>query len=82
MSTAEKLRKEGIKEGIKKGEKKGEEKGRNESILFLVRNAGKQGLSEETIAGIVGLDAESVRKILNREDFDVPLHLLDWRLDE
>ncbi len=65
MSTAEKLRKEGKKEG------------RKESIVFLVRNAKKQGLSEETIAGIVGLDTASVRKILNREDFDVPLHLLD-----
>ncbi len=56
---------------------KGRQEGRKESLFSIVRNAKKQGLSEETISKIVGLDADAIKKILNREDFEVPLHLLD-----
>ena len=69
MSTAERLRHEGIKEGRKEG--------RKESIVSLVRNAKKQGVSEEKIARIVDLDIDLVTRILNHEDIEIPLHLLD-----
>ena len=65
MSTAERLRQEGKREG------------RKESILSLIRNAKKQGISEEKIAKIVNLDIGLIDKILNHEDVEVPLHLLD-----
>ena len=45
-------------------------------MVSLVRNAGKKGLSEEMIAQIVNLDVVLVRKILNNESVDIPLHLL------
>ncbi len=61
MSTAERLRHEG----------------RKESIVSIVRNAKKQGVSEEKIARIVDLDIDLVTRILNHEDIEIPLHLLD-----
>jgi hypothetical protein len=38
------------------------EKGGKESLFSIVRNAEKQGLPEETIANIVGLDADAIKK--------------------
>ncbi len=60
-----------------KGRQEGRKEGRKESLFSIVRNAKKQGLPEETISNIVGLDADAIKKILNHEDFEVPLHLLD-----
>jgi len=65
MSTADRLRQEGRQEGS------------NKMILSMVQNAKKQGFSVDIIAKIVGLDVALVKKILNREAFEVPLHLLD-----
>lgn len=45
-------------------------------MVFLVRNAGKKGLSEEVIAQIVNLDVALIKKILNNESVDIPFHLL------
>ena len=64
MTTAERLRQEGRQEGSYK------------MMVSLVRNAGEKGLSEEVIAQIVSLDVILVRKILNNEPVDIPLHLL------
>ena len=64
MTTAEKLRQEGRQEG------------RQETVLSLVRNAGKNGLSEEMIAQVFDLDVELVRKILNNEPVEIPVYLL------
>ena len=64
MTTAEKLRQEGM------------QKGRQETMTAMVRNAGEKGLSEEMIAQITNLDIALVRKILNNEPVDIPLHLL------
>ena len=64
MTTAERLRQEGRQEGSYK------------MMISLVRNAGEKGLSEEVIAQIVNLDVALVRKILNNEPVDIPLHLL------
>jgi hypothetical protein len=84
MTTAEKLRQEGLQKGLQKGRQeglqeglqKGLQKGSYKMMVSLVRNAGKKGLSEEMIAQIVNLDVVLVRKILNNESVDIPLHLL------
>jgi hypothetical protein len=68
MTTAEKLRQEGMQ--------KGRQKGRQETVIALVRNAGKKGLTEEMIAQIIDLDVDLVRQILNNEPVEIPLHLL------
>ena len=64
MTTAEKLREEGIQKGSYK------------TMVALVRNAGRNGLSEEMIAQIANLDITLVKKILNNEPVDIPLQLL------
>ncbi|MFH2091438.1 MAG: Rpn family recombination-promoting nuclease/putative transposase [Pseudomonadota bacterium] len=80
MTTAEKLRQEGRQEGIQKGIQEGIQEGRQEgshkTMVSLVRNAKKNGLSEEMIAQIANLDITLVRKILNNEPVEIPLHLL------
>ena len=68
MTTAEKLRQEGHQEGRQEGSYK--------TMVSLVRNAKKNGLSEEMIARIANLDITLVRKILNNEPVEIPLHLL------
>ena len=68
MTTAEKLRQEGRQEGHQEGSYK--------TMVSLVRNAGKKGLSEEMIAQIANLDITLVRKILNNEPVEIPMHLL------
>jgi predicted transposase/invertase (TIGR01784 family) len=73
MTTAERLR----QEGLQKGRQEGRQEGSYKMIVSLVRNAGKKGLSEEVIAQIANLDVVLVRKILNNEPFDIPFHLLD-----
>ena len=72
MTTAEKLR----QEGIQKGRQEGMQKGRQETVIALVRNAGKKGVSEEMIAQIANLDITLVRQILNNEPVEILLHLL------
>ncbi|MBF0260127.1 MAG: hypothetical protein HQK62_15090 [Desulfamplus sp.] len=72
MSTAERLRQEGFQKTFQEGMQEGS----YNVIVFLVNNAKKQGLSEELIAQIANIDLESVRKILNNEAIDIPLHLL------
>ncbi|MGD9731514.1 MAG: hypothetical protein AB7U45_04965 [Desulfamplus sp.] len=93
MSTAERLRQEGrqegiqkgiqkgIQEGIQKGMQKGIQKGGYKMMVSMVQNAAKKGLSEEIISQIANIDVESVRRILNNETIDIPLHLLT-ELDE
>ena len=56
---------------------KGRQEGSNKMILSMVQNAKKQGFSIDIIAKIVGLDEALVKKILNNEAVEVPLHLLD-----
>ncbi len=69
MTTAEKLRQEGRKEGRLEGG--------YTVIHALVHNAGKRGFSDEDIAQLVDLDLVTVRKILNNEKVEIPLHLLN-----
>ena len=66
-----------IKEkGRQEGMEKGMEKGTRQTVIALVRNARKKGLSEEIIAQVVDIDVKLVRQILNNEPVEIPLHLL------
>ena len=76
MTLAEKLRKEGEIKGKIEGEAKGRKKG-IQAIVAIIRNAEKQGLPVEIIAQIAQVDVGTVKKILNNEQIDIPLHLLD-----
>ena len=69
---AQYIREKGRQEGMEKGMEKGTQK----TVIALVRNAHKKGLSEEIIAQIVDLDVNLVRQILNNEPVEIPLHLL------
>jgi hypothetical protein len=51
--------------------------GSHATLRALARNAKEQGLSDEMIGKIAGLDAVMVRKILRNEPVDLPLHLLN-----
>ena len=64
MSTAEKLRQEGRAEE------------RKDSLFSFVRRSKQQGIPVETISKIVELDENLIKKILNNEDIEIPLHLL------
>jgi predicted transposase/invertase (TIGR01784 family) len=77
ITNAERIgRKKGKQEGMQEGMQKGMQKGREETVIELVRKAGKKGLSEELIAQVVDLDVDMVRQILNNEPVEIPLHLL------
>jgi predicted transposase/invertase (TIGR01784 family) len=76
---AQYIREKGRQEGRQEGMQKGMQKGRQETVIALVRNAGKKGLSEEMIAQIIDLDVDLVRQILNNEPVEIPLHLLSDR---
>jgi len=41
----------------------------------MIRNARKNGLSEDIIAKIVGLDINSVKKVINNEPVDISFQL-------
>jgi len=73
MTTAEQLRQEGRMEGRMEGRVEGS----YAVIRSLVHNAKKQGFSDEDIAQLVNIDLDSVKKILNNENVDIPLHLLN-----
>ncbi len=66
----------GREEGMLLGMEKGMEKGSHATLLTLVRNAKEQGLTDEMIGRIAGLDAAMVQKILRNEPVDLPPHLL------
>ncbi|MBT3388398.1 MAG: hypothetical protein HN417_10735 [Desulfobacula sp.] len=56
---------------------KGRREGRKQEIISLIHNAHKQGLNEDMIARITNMDPLFVRSIINKEEIDIPLHLLD-----
>ncbi|MDR1180127.1 MAG: hypothetical protein LBK44_06445, partial [Spirochaetales bacterium] len=53
----------GEKRGEARGEKRGEAKARKELTKELTKRAFEQGLAEETIASITGLDVKAIREI-------------------
>ncbi|TYT74494.1 hypothetical protein [Desulfobotulus mexicanus] len=66
----------GRQEGVIMGRQEGVIMGRQEGIRAMVVNASRQGLPEDMIARIAGLDVTSVKKILNNEKVKIPLDKL------
>jgi predicted transposase/invertase (TIGR01784 family) len=62
--------------GRKEGKKEGREEGTYNTCVNLIRNMKKNNLNEQEIARLTDLDIEMVRKIINREPVEIPLHLL------
>ena len=72
---AEYIKNKGRQEGREEGREEGRREG-IESVISMIRKARKQGLSVEMIAGFTNLDPILIRKVLNNETVDIPLHLL------
>ena len=67
------------REGLSKGREEGREEGKFYMMVDMIRNARKNGLSDDMIAKIANLDLSSVKKVINNEPIDIPLHLLENR---
>jgi predicted transposase/invertase (TIGR01784 family) len=63
--------------GEKRGKKIGEKIGEKNRLLSIIANAKQEGMSPEQTARITGLDKDLVKKIMENEETDIPLHLLD-----
>ena len=63
--------------GWEEGEKVGREEGSYSTLLQLIKNLRKNEFSDEAIAKVTNLDVMSVKKILNNEYVDLPLHLFE-----
>jgi hypothetical protein len=59
------------------GRKEGRKEGKLELYIDLIQNMKNNNLSEQEIAKLTNLDIEIVRKVLNNEKFEIPLHLLE-----
>ena len=76
MTTAERLR----QEGLQKGRQEGIKEGSYNTYFNLIQNMKKKNLSEKEIAGLINIDIDLVKKIINKEQVEIPLHLLDQDL--
>ena len=57
---------EGIAEGIEIGRSEGLEEGRNETLLLIIENMKKQGLTSEQTAALTGLTVDEVEELRKR----------------
>ena len=64
MTTAEKLRQEGRQEGS------------YNTLYSVIQTMRKNGIADENIAKMMNLDIYIVKKVLNREEIEIPLNLL------
>ena len=64
MTTAEKLRQEGRQEGS------------YNTLYSVIQTMRKNGIADENIAKMMNLDIYIVKKVLNREEVEIPLNLL------
>jgi predicted transposase/invertase (TIGR01784 family) len=65
MTLAEKLRQEGRQEGS------------YDTYYTLIQNMKKNDLSNEEIARLTNIDIDIVKKLINKEQVEIPLHLLN-----
>ena len=72
MTTAEKLRQKGRQEGRREGRKEGS----YNTLYSVIQTMGKNGIADENIAKMMNLDIYIVKKVLNREEVEIPLNLL------
>ena len=57
---------EGLEEGLEKGLEKGHSEGRNETLLLIIENGVKQGLTPEQTAALTGLTVDEVEALRKR----------------
>ena len=76
MTTAEKLRKEGRREGRKEGHLEGRQEGSYNTLYASLQTMKKNGMSEEAIARVMNLELNLIKKVINKEKIEIPLHLL------
>lgn len=62
---------------VTSAERIGRKEGKLELYIDLIHNMKNNNLSEQEIAKLTNLDIEIVRKVLNNEKFEIPLHLLE-----
>lgn len=72
MTTAEKLRQEGRQEGHQEGRQEGRQEGLYAALQTMKRN----GMTDETMASLMNMDLDLIKKILNKEQVEIPPHLL------
>ena len=63
--------------GIEKGKKEGKKEGAYNTYCNLIRNMKKNKLSEQEIARLINIDINIIKKIINKEQVVIPLHLLE-----
>lgn len=73
MTTAEKLRQEGRQEG----KQEGVQLGTYNTYFNLIQNMKKNNIPEAEIAKLMNLELSIIKKIANKEEVEIPLHLLD-----
>ena len=74
VTSAERI---GRQEGIEEGRQEGRQEGKVEGYSDLIQNMKKNDLSDQEIARLTNLDIDTVKKIINNEQVEIPLHLLD-----
>jgi hypothetical protein len=62
---------------VTSAERIGRKEGKLELYIDLIQNMKKNNLSEQEIARLINLDIEIIRKVLNNEQVEIPVHLLD-----
>jgi predicted transposase/invertase (TIGR01784 family) len=62
--------------GRKEGRKEGQKEGAYNTFVHLIRNMKMNQLTEQEIACLINIDIETVKKIINHEPVDIPIHLL------
>ena len=72
MTTAEKLRQEGRREGKREGKREGS----YDTLYSVIQTMRKNGIADENIATMMNLDIYIVKKVLNKEEIEIPLNLL------
>jgi len=68
MTTAEKLE--------QKGKQEGKQEGSYNTLYSVIQTMKKNGITNDNIAKMTNLDVYIVKKILKREEIEIPLNLL------
>jgi len=70
------LKEEGRQEGRQAGRKAGRKEGSYNTLYSVMQTMRKNGIADENIAKMMNLDLYIVKKVLNREEIEIPLNLL------
>ncbi len=70
------LKEEGRKEGRKAGRQAGRKEGSYNTLYSVIQTMRKNGIADKNIAKMMNLDIYIVKKVLNKEEIEIPLNLL------